>query len=160
VSQHKKDFSKLIMAIVGDIKNSRVARSQIHLYKILGVKEIRLIGPSELIPDEFHHLGVSIHHDLKSGLDNVDVINMLRIQFERTPEVQVHDIKAYHKAFGLTPDTITIAKPDAIVLHPGPLNRGVEIATEIADGPQSLILEQVRNGVIIRMAILEQLLSD
>lgn len=159
VMQHKSNFEKLTVAIIGDIKHSRVARSQIQIYKTLGVKEIRLIGPEALIPDDFKKLGVTIFHNMYKGITDCDVVNMLRIQFERMREAYIESNEAYFEQYGLTQEKLALAKEDAIVMHPGPINRGVEIASDVADGDQSVILEQVQNGVLIRMAVLDTLIN-
>lgn len=149
------NFSALRIAIVGDIAHSRVARSQLYLFRTLGVNDLRVVGPKDFIPDDIKSLGAtSSHNDLRSGLKDVDIIITLRIQRERMSSTHLPDLNAYFNEYGLTQETLAFAKPDAKVLHPGPINRNVEIAPEIADGPQSLILQQVTNGVAVRMAIM------
>lgn len=159
VSKHKNNFNTLSIAIIGDIKHSRVARSQIQIYKQLGVNDIRLVGPKELVPDEFKKYGVDIYHDLEHGIKDCDVVNMLRIQFERMKQAYINSNEEYFEKFGLTSEKLKLAKPDAIVMHPGPMNREVEIASDVADGAQSVILEQVYHGVLIRMAALDTLIN-
>lgn len=159
ILQHRSNLENVSIAIIGDLLHSRVARSQIELLKRLGVSDIRAIGPTALLPDSFSELGVRVFRDLKIGLAGVDCISLLRIQKERMEASAVPETDTYHACFGLNHSTLQYAKPDAIVLHPGPINRGIEITSEVADGPQSVILEQVRNGVAIRMAVLDFLLG-
>jgi aspartate carbamoyltransferase catalytic subunit len=154
IRRHKQRFEDLRVAIVGDILHSRVARSQIQALSTLGVGEIRVIGPKTLLPTHCETLGVHVYHDMESGLDGVDVIIMLRLQLERMQGALLPSAREYYHCFGLTEDKLKYAKPDAIVMHPGPINRGVEIASSVADGPQSVILEQVTHGIAIRMAIM------
>lgn len=157
--QHKgADFSTLKIVIAGDIRHSRVARSDIHALRILGATDIRLAAPSTLLPDEeptFAHL--ARFSDFDAALEGCDVVMMLRLQRERMDEGLVESLESYYRDWGLSPQRLRHAAPDAIVLHPGPMNRGVEIADAVADGPQSAILEQVSNGVAVRMAVLEML---
>jgi aspartate carbamoyltransferase catalytic subunit len=150
----KGDFSNLRFAIIGDILHSRVARSEIHALNILGAKEVRVIAPKTLLPAEVESLGVSVSHDLSEGLQDIDVIMMLRLQKERMTAALLPGESEYFKCFGLTEEKLKIAKPDAIVMHPGPINRGVEIDSQVADGKQSVILQQVSNGIAVRMAIM------
>jgi aspartate carbamoyltransferase catalytic subunit len=160
IRRHKKTFNNLTVAIVGDIMHSRVARSQIHALNTLGVPEIRVIGPHTLIPREAAaSFGVHIHHDLREGLKDVDVIIMLRLQRERMQSANLPSESEYFMHYGLTIDKLKLAKPDAIVMHPGPINRGVEIESSVADGPQSVILEQVTNGIAVRMAVMSMVLG-
>lgn len=154
IRQFKPDFADLRVAIVGDILHSRVARSNIQALNTLGVKEVRVIAPKTLLPAQVETMGVSVSHDLAEGLQDIDVIIMLRLQKERMTSALLPSETEYFKCFGLTEDRLKIAKPDAIVMHPGPINRGVEIDSKVADGPQSLILRQVSNGIAIRMAIM------
>jgi aspartate carbamoyltransferase catalytic subunit len=154
IRQHKKDFSHLRVAIVGDILHSRVARSEIHALNILGVKEIRVIAPKTLLPAKIETLGVTVSHDMAQGLEDIDVIIMLRLQKERMSSALLPSEKEYFQCFGLTEQRLKLAKPDAIVMHPGPINRGVEIESHVADGNQSVILQQVSNGVAVRMAVM------
>ncbi|MEZ5545245.1 MAG: aspartate carbamoyltransferase catalytic subunit [Lysobacteraceae bacterium] len=159
IRQHKgADFSTLKIVIAGDIRHSRVARSDIHALRILGATDIRLAAPSTLLPDEeptFAHL--ARFSDFDAALEGCDVVMMLRLQRERMDEGLVESLESYYRDWGLSPQRLRHAAPDAIVLHPGPMNRGVEIADAVADGPQSAILEQVSNGVAVRMAVLEML---
>jgi aspartate carbamoyltransferase catalytic subunit len=159
IRKHKPDFSQLRVAIVGDIKHSRVARSQIHALNILGVPEVRAVGPHTLIPREATSLGVHVYHDMREGIKDVDVIMMLRLQRERMQGAMLPSEAEYFMQYGLTREKLALAKPDAIVLHPGPINRGVEIESSVADGPQSVILEQVTNGIAVRMAIMSMVLG-
>ena len=154
IRQHKSDFSKLRVAIIGDILHSRVARSEIHVLNILGVKEVRVIAPKTLLPAEIESLGVTVSHDLREGLQDIDVIMMLRLQKERMTSALLPSESEYFNCFGLTPDKLKFAKSNAIVMHPGPINRGVEIDSMVADGNQSVILQQVSNGVAVRMAVM------
>ena len=154
IRQHKKDFSNLRVAIVGDILHSRVARSEIHALTILGVKEIRVIAPKTLLPAKIETLGVTVSHDMAQGLEDIDVIIMLRLQKERMSSALLPSEREYFQCFGLTENRLKLAKPDAIVMHPGPINRGVEIESHVADGNQSVILQQVSNGVAVRMAVM------
>jgi aspartate carbamoyltransferase catalytic subunit len=159
IRRHKQDFSNLRVAIVGDILHSRVARSEIHALNILGVPEVRVIGPHTLIPREASSLGVHVYHDMKEGLRGVDVIIMLRLQRERMLGAMLPSEDEYFIQYGLTRKKLALAKPDAIVMHPGPINRGVEIESAVADGPQSVILEQVTNGLAVRMAVMSMVLG-
>ena len=157
VRRYKKDFTQLRVAIVGDVLHSRVARSQIHALTTLGVPELRVIGPKTLLPSHVEDLGVHVYHDMAKGLKDVDVVMMLRLQNERMQGAFLPSPQEFFKSYGLTAEKLALAKPDAIVLHPGPMNRGVEIDSIVADGAQSLIREQVEMGVAIRMAVLEAL---
>lgn len=154
IRQVKRDFSKLRVAIVGDILHSRVARSNIQALNTLSAAEIRVIAPKTLLPAQVETMGVTVSHNLTDGLKDIDVIIMLRLQKERMSSALLPSESEYFKCFGLTEDRLKIAKPDAIVMHPGPINRGVEIDSKVADGPQSVILKQVSNGIAIRMAIM------
>lgn len=154
IRQFKPDFSALRVAIIGDILHSRVARSQILALNTLGATEVRVIAPKTLLPAYVETLGVTVCHNLTEGLKDIDVIIMLRLQKERMTSALLPSESEYFKCFGLTPEKLEIAKPDAIVMHPGPINRGVEIDTRVADGPQSVILRQVSNGIAIRMAVM------
>ncbi len=154
IRRHKGDFSAIKVAIVGDVLHSRVARSQIHALNTLGVGELRIIGPKTLIPPTFNQLGAHIYHDMEKGLEGVDVVIMLRLQKERMKGALLPSEGEYFIRYGLTEEKLALAKPDAIVMHPGPINRGVEIASSVADGPQSVILEQVSNGLAVRMAVM------
>jgi aspartate carbamoyltransferase catalytic subunit len=154
IRKYKKQFTNLTVAIVGDILHSRVARSQIHALTTLGVPELRVIGPQTLLPTEIERLGVRVFTSLEEGLKGVDVVTMLRLQNERMNGALLPSASEYFSRYGLTPQKLALAKPDAIVLHPGPMNRGVEIDSAVADGNQSVILPQVTYGIAIRMAVM------
>ena len=154
IRQIKKDFAPLRVAIIGDILHSRVARSQIQALNTLGVAEVRVIAPKTLLPAHVETLGVTVSHNLPEGLQDIDVIIMLRLQKERMTSALLPSESEYFKCFGLTESKLKIAKPDAIVMHPGPINRGVEIESSVADGRQSVVLKQVSNGIAVRMAIM------
>ncbi len=156
----KGDFYPLKAAIVGDILHSRVARSQIHALTTLGVTEVRVIGPKTLLPKEVESLGVHVYHDLEKGLDGVDVIIMLRLQNERMQGAMLPSEHEYFQLYGLTEQKLQAAKTDAIVMHPGPINRGVEIESSVADGPRSVILQQVTHGIAVRMAIMSMCMGS
>jgi len=153
IREKKGKIEGLDIAIVGDIMHSRVAKSNIYSLTKLGAK-VRLIGPPTLIPKEIEDIGVRVFHNMEDGLKNVDVVMMLRIQMERQGKGFFPSTEEYSKNWGLTPERLSLAKGDAIVMHPGPMNRGIEIASEIADGPRSVILDQVTNGLAVRMAVL------
>ncbi|MGH7896918.1 MAG: aspartate carbamoyltransferase catalytic subunit [Candidatus Binatia bacterium] len=153
IREKKGRIDGLEVAIVGDILHSRVARSNLHGLRTLGAR-VRLVGPPTLLPAEFADFGVSIHHQLESGIEGADVIMMLRIQRERQGRNFFPSLEEYSRYFGLDRAALEAAKPDVVVLHPGPMNRGIEISSEVADGPYSLILDQVTNGVAVRMALL------
>jgi aspartate carbamoyltransferase catalytic subunit len=159
IRQHKGDFAPLKIAIVGDILHSRVARSQIHALSTLGVAELRVIGPKTLMPAGFEPLGVRIFHKLREGLRGVDVVMMLRLQKERMQTALLPSENEYFQYYGLSEAALAEAAPEAIVMHPGPINRGVEIASSVADGPRSVILQQVTNGIAVRMAIMAMALG-
>lgn len=150
----KQNFKGLKVAIVGDIVHSRVAKSNIHALTTLGCEEIRAIGPESLLPSDLNMMGVKVFHSMEEGLKDVDVVMTLRIQKERMEAGQVPEGEAFFKQYGLTPTRLALAKPDAIVMHPGPMNRGVEIDSVVADGPQSVILNQVTFGIAVRMAVM------
>ncbi|AZN37080.1 aspartate carbamoyltransferase catalytic subunit [Iodobacter ciconiae] len=154
IRHFKGDFTKLRVAIVGDVLHSRVARSQIHALSTLGCPEIRVIAPKTLLPTGIEQLGVHVYHDMAEGLKDVDVIAMLRLQNERMAGAFLPSTQEFFKYYGLTPEKLVLAKSDAIVMHPGPMNRGVEIDSAVADGPQAVILPQVTFGIAIRMAVL------
>lgn len=153
IMEKKKKIEGLKIAIVGDILHSRVAKSNIYLLAKFAA-DIRLIGPPTLLPSEISSLNVKTFHDMKMGLKDVDVIMMLRIQMERMGKGFFPSNLEYFRNWGLTEEKLSAADNDAIVMHPGPLNRGVEIMSEIADGPRSVILEQVTNGLAVRMAVM------
>jgi len=159
IRKHKGEFAPLTVAIVGDIMHSRVARSQIHALTTLGVSEVRVVAPKSLIPTAVNTLGVHVYHDLLEGIRDADVVIMLRLQNERMEGANLPSEHEYFQRYGLIPEKMAVAKPDAIVMHPGPINRGVEMSSEVADGPQSVILEQVSNGIAIRMAVMSMVLG-
>ncbi len=154
IRKHKGDFTPLRVAIVGDVLHSRVARSQILALNTLGVTEVRVVGPRTLIPTDARALGVHVHHDIESGLRDVDVVIMLRLQKERMAGALLPSEEEYFRLYGLTNERLAVARPDAIVMHPGPMNRGVEMDSEVADGPRSVILQQVSYGIVVRMAVM------
>lgn len=159
IRRFKKEFSNLKVAVVGDIKHSRVARSEVCALSTLGVPEIRVIGPDNLMPDDLDHLNLTHFNDLNKGLKDVDVIMMLRLQKERMEDGDIPSEEDYFKQFGLKREHLRIAHPDAIIMHPGPINRGIEIESEVADCKQSVILSQVTFGIAIRMAVMTMLVS-
>jgi len=154
IRHFKQDFTNLTVAIVGDVLHSRVARSNIHALTTLGVPEVRAIGPLTLLPGGLDQMGVQAYTDMNEGLRDVDVIIMLRLQNERMRGALLPSSQEYFKHYGLTAEKLALAKPDAIVMHPGPMNRGVEIDSAVADGPQSVILNQVTFGIAVRMAVM------
>ena len=154
IRHYKKDFTNLRVAIVGDILHSRVARSDIHALTTLGVPEVRAIGPHTLLPGGLEQMGVRVFTNIDEGLKDVDVIIMLRLQNERMSGALLPSAGEYFKSYGLTPERLALAKPDAIVMHPGPMNRGVEIDSAVADGAQAVILPQVTFGIATRMAVM------
>ena len=153
------DFSQLKVVIVGDVKHSRVARSDLHALRSLGCGEIRVCGPASLLPDDGTLDGCTVTDDFDAALEGVDAAMMLRLQRERMAEGLVASLDDYHRDYGLNGERLRRAAADAIVMHPGPMNRGIEITDEVADGPQSRVLRQVANGVAVRMAVLEALLG-
>jgi aspartate carbamoyltransferase catalytic subunit len=157
IRHYKKDFTNLTIAVVGDILHSRVARSQIHALTTLGVPEVRVIAPKTLLPIGVEHMGVRVFNDMKEGLRGVDVVMMLRLQNERMQGALLPSPQEYFKSYGLTPEKLALAKPDAIVMHPGPMNRGVEIDSAVADGKQAVILPLVTFGIAVRMAVMAML---
>ncbi len=154
ILRHKPDLANRTVAIIGDILHSRVARSDIHALRTLGVGALRVAGPAALLPEAGALPGCSIHHDIDDAVSDADVVIMLRLQKERMQHALIDSDAAYFAEWGLTEARLARARHDAIVMHPGPINRGVEIADAIADGPQSCILEQVSNGVAVRMAVM------
>jgi aspartate carbamoyltransferase catalytic subunit len=154
IRHYKKDFTQLTVAIVGDIVHSRVARSDIHALTTLGVPEIRAVGPKTLVPGDLKDMGVRVCHDMTEGIRGADVVIMLRLQNERMSGAMLPSAGEFFKNYGLTPTKLALAKPDAIVMHPGPINRGVEIDSAVADGKQSVILPQVTFGIAVRMAVM------
>ena len=159
IRRNKGHIEGLIVAICGDILHSRVARSNLLLLCAMGAT-VRLIGPSTLLPRELNRFGVQIYTNLQEGIKDADIVMMLRLQRERMDSSFIPSAKEYFRFFGLTNEKLRFAKPDALVMHPGPMNRGVEIATDVADGAQSLIREQVEMGVAVRMAVLEALVAN
>jgi aspartate carbamoyltransferase catalytic subunit len=154
IRHYKRDFTNLTVAIVGDVLHSRVARSDINALTTLGVPEVRVIGPMTLLPGGLEHMGVKVFHDMREGLRDVDVVIMLRLQNERMRGALLPSAQEYFKNYGLTQEKLALAKPDAIVMHPGPMNRGVEIDSAVADGRQAVILNQVTFGIAVRMAVM------
>jgi len=154
IRHYKRDFSGLVVAIVGDIVHSRVARSDIHALTTLGAAEVRAVGPRTLVPNDLKAMGVRVCHDMAEGMRGADVIIMLRLQNERMSGALLPSAGEYFQSFGLTEDKLALAKSDAIVMHPGPINRGVEIDSSVADGGQSVILPQVTFGIAVRMAVM------
>ena len=159
IRRHKGELSRLRIAIVGDVLHSRVARSEIHALNTLCAGEVRVIGPRTLLPAGVERLGVQVHHDMDEGLRDVDVVIMLRLQRERMQGAFIPSEHEYFHRYGLTETRLALAAPDAIVMHPGPANRGVEITSEVADGPQSVILRQVTYGLSIRMAVMSMVMG-
>ncbi len=159
VYQRKERFAGLGVAIVGDIRHSRVARSAFHAFAKLGVTDLRIAAPPALMPEPAEFPGCTRHTRLEPALAGADVVMMLRIQRERMNEADLPQGERYFAAWGLTPERLALARPDAIVMHPQPMNRGIEIASEVADGPRSVIRDQVRNGVAVRMAVLAEVLN-
>ncbi len=155
IRQHKKAFEDLSVAIVGDITHSRVAHSNIQALKTLGTTDIRLIAPKVLQYDSTPCSAVKYFDDIELGLKDCNVVIVLRLQKERMIEADIPNKQEYFDNFGLTPKRLALAKPDAIVMHPGPINRGVEIDSNVADGNQSIILQQVTNGIAVRMAVMQ-----
>jgi len=160
IRQHKGAFEPLRIAIVGDVLHSRVARSQIHAFSALGAGELRVIAPRTLLPSDISGLGAHVYHDLATGLRDVDVIITLRLQRERMSGALLPSAHEYFRLYGITRKHLEAAHPDAIVMHPGPINRGVEIESAVADGPRSVILQQVTNGIAVRMAVMSMCLSQ
>jgi aspartate carbamoyltransferase catalytic subunit len=160
VRQQKKRFDQLAIAVVGDIRHSRVARSAYHVFRTLGVPDLRIVAPEALMPASGEFEGCGRHTTLEAGVKGVDVVMMLRIQKERMGQADLPDADRYFAVYGLTPERLALARPDAIVMHPQPMNRGIEIASEVADGKQSVIRDQVRNGVAVRMAVLADVIGS
>ena len=160
IRKYKPEMHNLRVAIVGDVLHSRVARSEIHALTTLGVPEVRVIAPKTLLPQDVEKLGVHVYHDMHAGLKDVDVVMMLRLQNERMAGAMLPSSQEYFKTYGLTPDKLALAKPDAIVMHPGPMNRGVVIDSAVADGKQSVILPQVTYGIAVRMAVMSILAGN
>jgi len=160
IRRNKGDnFGQLRVAIVGDVLHSRVARSQIHALNILNTGNIRVIAPKTLVPNGIEDMGVEIFNDFDEGIRDADVVIMLRLQKERMQGALLPSEQEYYQTYGLSEERLRLAKPDAIVMHPGPINRGVEIESSVADGPQSVILDQVTNGISVRMAVMSMALG-
>lgn len=160
IRRHKGNFANLCVVLIGDIKHSRVARSDIAALTTLGTGEVRVVGPRTLIPADVQSLGVKVYSSLDAALKGADVIMGLRLQKERMRTATVPSSGEFYRNFGLTPNRLALAKPDALVMHPGPTNRGVEIAGIVADGPQSVILEQVTYGIAVRMAVMSIIMGN
>ncbi len=164
IRHYKRDFTRLSVAVVGDVLHSRVARSQLHALATLGVPDIRVVGPKTLLPTGVETMAgarrLRVFHELAEGLKGVDVIMMLRLQKERMQGALLPSPQEYFKSYGLTPEKLALAKPDAIVMHPGPMNRGVEIDSAVADGRQAVILPQVTFGIAVRMAVMSMLAGN
>lgn len=159
IRQKKGAFAPLTVAIVGDLLHSRVARSQIHALTTLGVSELRVVAPRTLIPADVETMGVHVCHDMAEGIRGADVIIMLRLQRERMKGAFLPSEQEYFDCYGLSDERLTLARPDVMVMHPGPINRGVEIESTVADGAHSVILEQVTNGIAVRMAVMSMVLG-
>jgi aspartate carbamoyltransferase catalytic subunit len=153
IREKKKRIEGLRIAIIGDVLHSRVARSNVHLLTKLGA-DVIVSGPSPYLPPQFEKFGVKVTHDLRKAVDGADVVMMLRIQLERQDSIPFPSVREYFRFFGLDREKLKLARKDCIIMHPGPMNRGVEIASDVADGRDSVILEQVTNGVAVRMAVL------
>ena len=160
IRHYKGDFERLSVAIVGDILHSRVARSDLHALRAMGVRDLRAVGPLTLLPPGLEHLGVQVHTRLEEGIRDADVIIMLRLQNERMRGALLPSAQEYFRNYGLTAAALRHARPDCIVMHPGPMNRGVEIDSAVADGPSSVILPQVSFGIAVRMAVLSMAVSS
>lgn len=160
IRNHKKDFSKLKVAIVGDILHSRVARSQLHALRLLNTGEIRVVGPRTLLPASLASTSIKVYQNMEAGIRGVDVIIMLRLQKERMAGGLLPSSQEYFQLYGLTQERVKLAKPDAMVMHPGPVNRGVEMESEVVDGTQSVIMEQVTTGIAVRMAVMSMALAN
>jgi aspartate carbamoyltransferase catalytic subunit len=159
IRQRRPDFANLVVTICGDILHSRVARSDVHALHALGVRELRLCGPQTMLPAPGELPGCTLHEDFDEAITGADVAIMLRLQTERMNTALIPESSSYYAHYGLTTARLHRAAPDCLVLHPGPINRGIEIAPEVADGPQSLILTQVANGIAVRMAVLAELIG-
>ncbi len=160
IRRHKGDFSNLCVVIIGDIKHSRVARSDIAALTILGAGEVRVVGPKTLMPSDVESMNVKVFSSLDTALKGADVIISLRLQKERMKNATVPSSGEFYRTYGLSPQRLALAKPDALVMHPGPTNRGVEIAGSVADGAQSVILEQVTYGIAVRMAVMSIIMGN
>jgi aspartate carbamoyltransferase catalytic subunit len=160
IRRHFGQFEKLRVAIVGDILHSRVARSDIHALRTLGAREVRVVAPPTLIPPGIEQMGVKVFHELEAGLDGVDVVILLRLQKERMIGAFLPSLSEFHRDFGLTRERLRKLKPDVLIMHPGPINRGVEIEGAIAYGERSVILQQVTHGIACRMAVMANILGE
>ena len=160
IRQRKGDFAPLKVAIVGDIMHSRVARSQIHALTTLATGEVRVIAPKTLIPQGLEKMGVNVFHSLEEGLPDLDVVIALRQQRERMQSALLPSEREFFKLYGLTEQRLSLVKEDAIIMHPGPINRGVEIESFVADSPRSVIMEQVTNGIAVRMAVMSMTMGS
>jgi aspartate carbamoyltransferase catalytic subunit len=160
IRHYKRDFRALSVAVVGDVLHSRVARSLIHGLATLGTPDVRVIGPRTLIPARVEGMGVRVFHDMRAGLADCDVIVMLRLQNERMKGALLPSAGEYFKHYGLTDGKLALAKSDAIVMHPGPMNRGIEIDSPVADGERSVILPQVTFGIAVRMAVMSMVAGN
>jgi aspartate carbamoyltransferase catalytic subunit len=160
IRRHKPDFDRLRVAIVGDILHSRVARSDIHALKALGVNDVRVVGPKTLMPANIERLGVTVYDRLDAGMDGVDVVIMLRLQKERMISANIPSEQEYFQRYGLTLNKLKVAKPEVIVMHPGPINRGIEIDSNVADSKKSVILQQVSHGIAVRMAVMAMIMGS
>lgn len=154
IRRHKPDLERLVVTIIGDIMHSRVARSQINILRMLGVGEIRVAAPPTLLPCQLETMGVKVYRRVEPAVADSDVLITLRLQRERMQGAHLPSEQEYFRYFGLNHNRLSLAKPDALIMHPGPINRNVEIASEVADGPRSVILEQVSNGIAVRMAVM------
>ena len=154
IRHYKGDFANLRVAIVGDVLHSRVARSDINALTTLGCAEVRVVGPKTLVPSDMSHMGVRVCHSLEEGIKDCDVVIMLRLQNERMSGAMLPSAQEFFRSFGLTQAKLALAKPDCIVMHPGPINRGIEIDSAVVDGKQSVILPQVTYGIAVRMAVM------
>ena len=159
IRRHQAPFEQLSVAIVGDILHSRVARSNMEALRILGCQDIRVIAPRTLLPEGIEQYGVRVFNDLRTGLRDVDVVIMLRLQKERMQSGLLPSEGEFYRQYGLTSDSLALARPDALVMHPGPINRGVEIESAVADGSQSVILKQVTYGIAVRMAVMSMAMA-
>jgi aspartate carbamoyltransferase catalytic subunit len=160
ILQYKGGFRDLTIAVVGDVKHSRVARSAYQVFTALGVGELRIVAPTALMPDQDSMPDAKRFNSLEDGIRHCDVVMMLRVQKERMAQAAIPDAHEYHAQWGLTTKRLSLARPDAIVMHPGPMNREVEISSDVADGVQSVIRDQVTNGVAVRMAVLDAVISN
>lgn len=160
IQQYKGGFRDLVVAVVGDVRHSRVARSAYQVFSALEVGELRIVAPDALMPEPGEMPGAVRFDSLEAGIAHADVVMMLRIQKERMAEAAIPDPHDYHARWGLTKSRLKLARPEAIVMHPGPMNREIEIASDVADGPHSVIRQQVTNGVAVRMAVLETVIAN